>query len=158
MGGSFARVTLPPALGSATYDNNNRILSWAGVAFGYDNNGNLTSDGNRSYAWDTRDRLSGMTGGGFTTSYSYDAFGRRTSRTVNGSQTSFLYDGWNPVHTGTGSTVSSTWLYGAGLDERYARITGGGANVTTLLPDALGSLLHMLDPGGALTATFTYEA
>jgi len=81
MGGSYARVNLPPALASATYDAANKLTNWAGTAQTYDLNGNLTGDGTRIYTWDTRDRLTATSGGGQTSSYVYDAFGRRISRT-----------------------------------------------------------------------------
>ena len=155
MGGSYARVNLPPALTSATYDAANKLTNWAGTAQTYDLNGNLTGDGTRTYTWDTRDRLTATSGGGQTSSYVYDAFGRRISRTISGSQTAYVHDGHNPVHTGTGSTITGTLLNGGGLDERYGR-TVGGAN-TALLTDALGSLLHIVDAAGATTATYTYE-
>jgi RHS repeat-associated protein len=155
MGGSYARVNLPPALTSATYDAANKRTNWAGTAQTYDLNGNLTGDGTRTYTWDTRDRLTATNGGGQTSSYVYDAFGRRISRTISGTQTAYVHDGHNPVHTGTGSTITGTLLNGGGLDERYVR-TVGGAN-TALLTDALGSLLHIVDAAGATTATCTYE-
>ena len=155
MGGSYARVNLPPALTSATYDAANKLTNWAGTAQTYDLNGNLTGDGTRTYTWDTRDRLTATNGGGQTSSYVYDAFGRRISRTISGSQTAYVHDGHNPVHTGTGSTITGTLLNGGGLDERYVRTVGGAS--TALLTDALGSLLHIVDAAGATTATYTYE-
>ncbi len=49
----------------------------------------------------------------------------------------------------------STPLNALGLDERYARTQGG---VTlSFLPDALGSTLNLVSPGGALTALYIYE-
>ena len=149
MGGSYARVNLPPALTSATYDAANKLTTWAGVAQTYDLNGNLTGDGTRTYTWDTPDRLTATNGGGQSSSYVYDAFGRRISRTISGSQTAYVHDGHNPVHTGTGSTITGTLLNGGGLDERYVLTVGGASS--TLATDALGSLLHIVDAAGATT-------
>ena len=155
MGGTLARTNLPPALTSATYDANNRLTNWGGTTHSYDNNGNLTSDGTRTYTWDTRDRLTALNGGGIASNYGYDAFNRRTTKTINSVQSGTLYDGYREVHTTTGSTIASTLLNGPGLDERYARTQG--TNTHVFLPDALGSTLNLVSPGGVLTATYTYE-
>jgi RHS repeat-associated protein len=154
MGGTAARVNLPPALASATYDANNRLTNWGGTTLTYDFNGNLTNDGVQSYTWDTRDRLTALSGS-IAASFGYDAFNRRYTKTVGGTQSGTLYDGYSEVHNTTGATINSTYLNGLSLDERYARTQGG---VTlSFLPDALGSTLNLVSPGGAMTGTFTYE-
>ena len=154
MGGSYARVALPPPLASATYDANNRLTNWAGTTLSYDDNGNLTGDGAFSYTWDSRDRLTGITGAP-TSSFAYDPAGRRMTRTVSGSAVGYVYDGWNVVHTHAAGSINATLLNGLGLDERYARTNAGGT--VAFLTDALGSTLHLRSPGGANTATTTYE-
>jgi len=124
------------------------------VAQSYDCNGNLTNDGVQSYTWDSRDRLSALSGS-TPVSFSYDAFNRRTFKTAGTSQIGTLYDGFSEVNNFSDTSSTSTLLNGLGLDERYARTQGG---VTlTFLPDALGSTLNLVSPGGAMTAQFTYE-
>lgn len=154
MGGSYARVGLPPALALATYDANNRLTNWAGTTLSYDDNGNLTGDGAFSYTWDSRDRLTGITGTP-ASSFAYDPAGRRMTRTVAGTAAGYVYDGWNVVHTHAAGTINSTLLNGLGLDERYSRTNAGGT--VAFLTDALGSTLHLRSAGGANTATYTYE-
>jgi RHS repeat-associated protein len=154
MGGSAARINLPPALASATYDANNRLTNWGGATLTYDFNGNLTNDGTQTYTWDTRDRLTALSGS-IGASFGYDAFNRRYSKTIGGTQSGTLYDGWREVHTTTGATINSTYLNGLGLDERYARTQSG--TTLTFLPDAVGSTVNLVSPGGAMTGTFTYE-
>ncbi len=81
--------------------------------FGYDGDGNLTSDGRWTYTWDAENRLVSMqaqstipTGAKLTLDFTYDWQGRRIQKTVsvwNGSayvpQTTnrFVYDAWNLV-------------------------------------------------------------
>jgi uncharacterized protein RhaS with RHS repeats len=60
--GTYATTGLPAELGSATYDDANQIATFGGTSFTYDDNGNLTSDGVRSYAWNARDQLAPLTG------------------------------------------------------------------------------------------------
>jgi hypothetical protein len=42
---------------TASYNNLNQLTSLSGQPFSYDANGNLLSDGQRSYSWDGEDRL-----------------------------------------------------------------------------------------------------
>jgi len=44
-------------------------------------NGDMTSDGTHSYAWDARNHLKQIDSG-TTASFIYDPFGRRTSKTI----------------------------------------------------------------------------
>ena len=76
VGGSLAAVTLPAALTSATYDAANRLTAWGATALGSDQDGNLTSDGSRSYEWNARGELTRVADGGVTSAtFAYDAFG-----------------------------------------------------------------------------------
>ena len=65
-GGTLFQSLLPAALTSASYDLANRLTARtaAGVTASptWDANGNLTSHGVRSYTWNARDRLTGITG------------------------------------------------------------------------------------------------
>ena len=45
MGGSVAKVNLPAAITSATYDANNQLTNWNGTTLSCDLNGNMTYDG-----------------------------------------------------------------------------------------------------------------
>lgn len=83
MGGSLASMVLPGVMSGATYDAANRLTSWASATLSYDGNGNVTSDGGLTYAWDSRNRLSALSGG-VTASFTYDAMGRRSGKTVGG--------------------------------------------------------------------------
>ncbi|WP_447959861.1 hypothetical protein [Pseudomonas farris] len=55
-----------------------------------------------AYTWDSRQRLSTLTG---TTSgsFSYDAANRRNQKTIAGQTTSYVFDGANPVQQLTGT-------------------------------------------------------
>jgi YD repeat-containing protein len=75
------RTALPPALDSASYDAANRHLTFGAQVLAYDLNGNLLSDGTSGYAWDARNRLTGITGP-VTATFQYDATGRRTRKTI----------------------------------------------------------------------------
>lgn len=81
---------------TASYNNLNQLTNLSGQALSYDLNGNLTSDGQRSYTWDAENRLVGITypgQPGKQTAFAYDGLGRRTAITSTPS-------GGGPVTTG----------------------------------------------------------
>ncbi len=54
-GGSLQQAFLPAATtAQASHDANNKLTSWNSAALTYDNHGNLTNDGTRTYTWDVR--------------------------------------------------------------------------------------------------------
>lgn len=152
--GTLVQRGMPSAVASATYNAANRLTAWGGTALVYDANGNLTSDGSRTYTWDSRNRLKTIAGS-VTASFGYDAFGRRSSRTVSGSTTSFLYDGPNIIQELAGATVKATLLGGLGLDEIFRRTDAAGPR--TFLTDGLGSTLAMIDDAGVSRTQYRYD-
>lgn len=84
-GGSLFQSVLPASVTSASYDLANRLSSRtaAGVTStpAFDANGGLTSDGVRTFVWDSRNRLTNIAG---VASFTYDSFNRRKSITQNG--------------------------------------------------------------------------
>jgi YD repeat-containing protein len=114
--GSWARTGLPPALASATYDAANQVTTFGGVPFTSDANGNLASDGTRTYTWNARDQLAGLAGP-VSASFQYDGAGRRRAKTVGGASTGFLYDGLDAVQELSAGLPSANILAGLGIDE-----------------------------------------
>lgn len=116
-------------------NNLNQYTSVGGVAYSYDNNGNLTNDGNNTYTYDAENRLMTANRTSVSVSYQYDPFGRRISKNVNGTITKYLYDGDQIIceYDGSGKLVRK-FLYGTGIDETIrisnvlpsADIAGGG--------------------------------
>jgi RHS repeat-associated protein len=153
VGGAFARTGLPDAIASAAYDANNRLTNWNGATLSHDANGNLLGFQGDSYAWNSRDQLSAITGTN-TASFQYDAVGRRQAKTVAGASTQFLYDGLNPVQELSGTTVTANVLAG-GLDEYFMRTEG--AATQHYLTDALGSTIRLTDGTAAKLVDYTYE-
>jgi len=70
-----------PGQQTASYNNLNQLTSLSGQpVISYNANGNLVSDGRRTYAWDAEDRLVGITYAaqpGKQTTFAYDGLGRR---------------------------------------------------------------------------------
>jgi YD repeat-containing protein len=62
VGGSLAGTVLPPGTTAGIYDAANQLTSWNGTPVSYDANGNMLSDGTRSFTWDARGQLAGISG------------------------------------------------------------------------------------------------
>jgi RHS repeat-associated protein len=154
VGGSWARTGLPTTLASATYDAANQIATWASTPFTYDANGNLTNDGTKTYTWNARNQLIGLSGG-VSASFQYDGLGRRRAKTVSGSSSSFLYDGLNTVQELVGGSPSGNILAGLGIDEWLTRTDSAGTR--HFLTDVLGSTVALADGAGAIQTEYTYS-
>jgi len=94
-------------------NNMNEYTSVGGVAYTYNADGDLTSDGTNTYAFNDQNQLVGVTGPSGSWTYQYDAFGNRISSTQNGQTTDYLVD-----PTGLGNVVS-TYAAGGGLLDHY---------------------------------------
>jgi RHS repeat-associated protein len=67
---------------TATYNTLNQLTNLSGQPLTYDANGNLTADGQRTYAWDAENRLVGIGYPGVSgnaTAFTYDGLGRRAT-------------------------------------------------------------------------------
>lgn len=149
-----AKVMVPASPANMTTQMN-RLLTWGSLVFSYDLNGNLASDGLTSYSWNARNQLVGLNGG-TSASFAYDGMGRRRSKTVSGATTKFLYDELNFVQEQSGGgTPTANLLTGADVDETFTRADASGTS--TLLIDALGSVLALADASGTVQTQYTYE-
>lgn len=153
--GTHAPQSLPAASTNNTFDDNNRQTKANNVALSYDSNGNLISDGSRTYVWDDRDRLIQIKSGSTViASFGYDALGRRIAKTEGGATINYLYDGMDAVQETQGTTVNPI-LTGAGIDQRYARNEASGR--TYFLTDLLGSTRLLTDASGATVQRYDYD-
>jgi RHS repeat-associated protein len=151
--------SVPETPFTATYDANNRMLTYNGQPLTYDANGNLVSretpQGLITYTWDAQDRLIGITGPNGTATFAYDYAGRRIEKTINGTTTAFLYDGAQAIAELQGSAIGTTYLTGLQIDEVLARYSNQGNR--TLLTDALGSVLAQTDDTQTSTSLYAYS-
>jgi RHS repeat-associated protein len=156
-GGTLFQSVLPAAVTSASYDLANRLTARtaSGVTASptWDANGNLISDGVRSYTWDARNRLTAIPG---VASFIYDALDRRQSLTSGGAAMVRLYDGVDPVQEQSGGSVQANLLTGLGIDERFSRTAS--STTSTLLTDMLGSTVALADSTGAVATYYGYDA
>lgn len=130
--------------------------SFDGQAANYDSNGNLLSDGLRSYSWDAENRptsISSPSGAFATESYRYNADGARV-RVSSSAETRLYLEGlWE--ETATGVTRSNYILNGQVVAVREA--SGGSSTLTYLHTDQLGSVSIATASNGQPIAQQEYD-
>jgi len=155
VGGTLAPNTLDPATMQANeFDENARQSSFNGTSLIYDADGNLTSDGTRTYVWNARGQLKSVkVAGAVVASYMYDAFGRRESSTSDAGTTSYDYDGIDVVAERRAGSIVPI-MSGLGTDVRYARGLSGQREY--YLTDAIGSTIAVSGSDGAISRLYDY--
>jgi len=165
--GNAFRGTLPVQAGANTFTimatdpNGNSTTkqyqvsnTGTGKTFTYDSNGNMTSDGTRTFEWDAQDQLIAINQGTHRSEFSYDGVHRR-ARIVekeNGSIVShqlFIWDGKEIVErrTVTGAT-------GTTRPYRFALQDNGAARYVTR--DQLLSIHEVTDSSATIQTRYDY--
>ncbi|MDD5198376.1 MAG: hypothetical protein PHC88_01110 [Terrimicrobiaceae bacterium] len=125
------------------------------ATYTYDNNGNLLSDGTKSYEWDAENRLTKITVGSNVYEFAYDGFNRRVSEKLNGSTTrTWIWSGLRIVEerNATGTTVTKRFYP---LGEQW--IGGSSAGNYFYTRDHLGSVREMTNSSTAIVAQYDYD-
>jgi len=134
-----------------TYDAADRLTNAGGIAFTWDDNGNLLNDGIYSYNYDFANRLTGVSGQGSNFSFGYDGLDNRYQQTANGQTTTYLLDQAASLsqilYDGTAS-----YYYGLG---RIAQQKDGVTDY--FLTDALGSVRQLSDTNGSMTFRQSFD-
>lgn len=132
----------------------NVSVSGATKTLTYDANGNLESDGTRTYEWDALDQLTAINQGTHRSEFTYDSDGRRV-RVVekeNGASVEdrrFVWCGPQACEEQDASGVTAKRFLGGGVQQQ-------GAN-HLLTGDHLGSGREMVDSSGAIRARYDYD-
>jgi RHS repeat-associated protein len=152
----------PPAYNvSRSYAVNglNQYTAAGPASFTYDANGNLTSDGTRTFVYDVENRLVGSSTGAVLV---YDPLGRlvQTSGGTAGT-TQFLYDGDKMIaeYDGSGNLLKR-YVHGPGADEPVAVYSGAALGLTGrryMLPDHQGSIAALVNADGTPSVVNTYD-
>jgi RHS repeat-associated protein len=134
------------------YDAANQITN---AGFTYDENGNLTSDGSRTYTYDAEDRLVEVCDAlGTLATMTYDFLDRRTSVTTADETTYFHYSGRLLVGESDASgAVTAAYTYcPAGL----LSMTRGGQTYFYQM-NAHGDVVSVTDSTGIVVNTYSYD-
>ena len=133
----------------------NQYTSVGGAARQYDADGNLISDGERTYEYNVENRLVQVTGPEGVTRYEYDVFGHRTATVLNGARTEYLVDPTGSVDVVAdfkNGAVTARNTQALGLAARHLE---GGERLYFDI-DPLGSVVAATNQGGAVLGTWAY--
>lgn len=146
-----------------THDQLNRDAAMAAAA-GYDADGNLISDGVRTFTHDAENRLRTVTSGSTTVTLDYDPWGRLYRTTSGGSTTAFAWFGaqlWmegGPTGDGVccnGNTNPRKYIHVGGVDRPLfsddAAWNASSPNLTFFHQDRLGSVVATSSASGVMT-------
>jgi len=141
---------------SYSYDANDQLAS-----DGNDINGNTTSSGGHTYAYDFRNRLVSKDGGAVTLQYNCD--GDRVAKTVGGVTTRYLVDDLNPtgyvqvLEDVVGGAVQARYTYGSSI---VSQTRNASSTPTTSYYgyDAHGNITFLTDATGTITDSYDYDA
>ena len=133
----------------------NQYTAAGAATFGYDANGNLTSDGSNTYVYDAENRLVSASGAHDAT-LSYDPLGRLWQVTGPAGTTQFLYDGDRLVAEYDGSgALTHRYMQGNLPDDPLVWYDHGVRR--HLLADHEGSIVGLIDDAGNLVAANSYD-
>ena len=124
-----------------------------------DANGNLTSDGTKTYFWNVLNQLVEVKQGTTTlATFEYDGAGRRTEKAAAGLTHAYVYDAEDIVEERLSGSTTATirYYHGAGVDEPLARKNGAGV-VTYYLADHLGSIVQETEADGDVALEREYD-
>ncbi|RVX42809.1 intein/RHS repeat-associated protein [Nonomuraea polychroma] len=136
-----------------TYDHAGRITSWTApggtrTAYEWDAAGNRTKAGDKTFAYDERNRLTSGDG----TDYTYTPRGTLATETKAGATTNYTFDAFDRLIADRDSLYS----YDA-LDRVASRISGGAKQLFAY--SGLGNdLAAITDSGGAVQAQYSRDA
>ncbi|MGI5372628.1 RHS repeat-associated core domain-containing protein [Streptomyces iakyrus] len=153
--GSLTKVALPAAESGTQFGKDNRINTYNGRTFTYDDVGQLKSDGLRTYTWNARGQLTGLAKAGTASSFGYDPLGGRISKTTGNATSKYLTDGTNPLVEQNASGTTTASVATSGLDEFLTRTEGGKTQV--YLTDALGTVVGLANTDGTIATTYAYD-
>jgi RHS repeat-associated protein len=131
----------------------------AHLAYAYDANGNLASDGQTTYVYDAENRLVSASGATNAT-LAYDPLGRLWQASGASGTTRFLYDGDDLLQEFDGNNVLlRAYVHGPGADEPliWYEYTNGFSR-RYLHSDHQGSIVAATDPAGADIRVAGYDA
>jgi RHS repeat-associated protein len=142
------------SLGTTSYVYNtakNRLTSFEGLTFSYDNEGQTATQGSTTYGFDFEHRLISAPG----VTYSYDGSGNRLKAIRYGAETHYVYDASGNLlaEADNTNTITKYYIYGAGLLATVDATTG---NIYCYHFNATGNTIALTDSTQAIVNSYAY--
>ncbi len=148
------------------YDAANRLTNVDGVAYTWDNNGNLLSDGSKTYTYTQANRLIAVSDQQSAFSFVYNGDGARVKQVADGHGITYTLDLAAPlvvVLAERSGTTTTHYLYSLGTrplaqyGPHLSPPPAGEGDWAYLLSDALGSVRQLADAEGNVTLAQAYQ-
>lgn len=129
----------------------------------YNRNGNLTSDGARSYVYDSRNRLvKVLQGGAPVAEFFHDTRGRRIMEAAGGSATQLVWNGLKVIEEYRDSALVAQYVHGEGADHLVQIAARDPAQPAAgaehwYHTDLVGSVRVLTDSAGNIAAHYGYN-
>jgi RHS repeat-associated protein len=130
------------------------------IAKTHDDNGNLTSDGEKNYHFDAKNRLVRVTtlGGNTIANYKYDAFGRRVEKKAGSETVRYVHFGKRVLEErNVFSQLQRQYVYGNGVDE-VLQLRSASNDDFYYHDNSIGSVVAMSDSTGSVVERYDYNA
>ncbi len=138
------------------YDAANRLTNVDGVAYTWDDNGNLLNDGSKTYTYTQANRLIAVSDQQSAASFVYNGDGARVKQVVDGHGITYTLDLATPLVTVLAERTDTTtthYIYALGTRP----LAQHGDEWEYLLPDVLGSVRQLVDADGNVTLAQAYQ-
>ena len=152
-------VKAKDASGNETTEQYEVDVSGSTTTYTFDANGNLTSDGTKTYSWNALNQLLEVREGTTTLAiFEYDGKGRRTEKRAGGVTRTYLYDVEDIVEERISGTATDTirYYHGFGIDDPLAR-KNSSEHLTYYLADHLGSIVQEVSASGVAFLEREYD-
>jgi RHS repeat-associated protein len=153
--GNITKFAAPSGTSAAAYNQVNALTKFAGTPFTYDADGNLLSDGVRTYSWDAENRLAAVTRAGVHSSFAYDGLGRRIAITDTASgrttRTHYVWCGRQICQSRNGVTSVQRLYYPEG------EVIAASKESFYYGPDQVGSVRDVFASSPAFSMVQSYD-
>lgn len=130
-----------------------RLVSYGGADFVYDDMGNPTTYRNMSCVWEKGRQLKSISDGANTVSFTYDEFGMRTTKTAGGITTNYVYENGKLLREVTGSEKID-FVYGS---DGIIGFRTGNKNYL-YRKNIYGDVTEIYSDNGTLVGKYSYTA
>ncbi|WP_185976568.1 RHS repeat domain-containing protein [Catenovulum sediminis] len=141
----------------------NQYTEVGGLSYNYDDNANLTSDGNRTYVYDVENRLTQIknSSGSVLATFKYNPMGRLSEYSASGTTRRFVYDGDALIaEYNTSGSMQQRYVHGIGADVPILSYNGSStssSNRQFLHANHQGSIIAHSNSTGGLAFSNNYD-
>jgi YD repeat-containing protein len=140
---------------NANSKNTQRLRSGVGPVFAYDANGNVVTEGGRSYTWDVSNRLVGSAGAKYVYDY-MDRLAQYLPPSAGPTVRNITLGQDTIAERSTDLTRTNDYLFGPGIDEPLAKRASDGT-ISYYAIDGQGSVVATTDSSAQISRSAAFD-